>query len=134
MVVSVSPIPSPVASPAPSPVPSPALPVAVPVQSLAQFTDTNLADDETGFSGGLDGAEDGGSGVGFFELDEELASPGLREGVSADTFDLDNNDEEPKAKEGPAKDGLGIAPTVTVGSLPINIIRSGSSFMGTYGH
>ncbi|KIW15675.1 hypothetical protein PV08_05724 [Exophiala spinifera] len=61
-------------SPMPSPLPSPA-----PSPTIAADTDLLASAEESGFSGGLTGADDGGSGVGFFELDEELASPGLRD-------------------------------------------------------
>ena len=88
---------------------------------------------ESGFSGGLDNADDGGSGVGFFELDEELASPGLRDGNPAEAFDLDL-EEDVSEKAAAARVGLGIAPSVQVGSLPIDIVRPSGSFIGSYGH
>jgi hypothetical protein len=130
-----SPVPSPMASPIPSPAPSPALQVSSPLPSPAFSPDPITSAEESGFSGGLNGAADGGSGVGFFELDEELASPALREGNPVDTFDLDHaTEEDSSAKPGAAKLGLGIAPSLTVGSVPIDIVRPGPSFVGSYGH
>ncbi|KIW73574.1 hypothetical protein PV04_01679 [Phialophora macrospora] len=129
----LSPIPSPLASPSPSPSPSPALDGSSPGLSAATSPNIVSSAEETGFSGGLAGADDGGSGVGFFELDEELASPALREGKPAETFDLDL-EEEINEKASAAQAGLGIDPPMQVGSLPINIIRPSSSFVGSYGH
>ncbi|OCT53460.1 hypothetical protein CLCR_10073 [Cladophialophora carrionii] len=132
----VSPIPSPLASPSPSPSPSPALQGSSPRLSPAGSpSPTPSSADETGFSGGLAGADDGGSGVGFFELDEELASPGLRDGNPVETFDLDMEDEVlVNEKASAAQQGLGIIPSVQVGSVPIDIVRPSSSFVGSYGH
>ena len=129
----ISPMPSPLASPRPSPVPSPAFRGTSP--SASPQPSPNLASlaDESGFSGGLDGALDGGSGVGFFELDEELASPGLRDSNPVETFDLDL-EEDMSEKAGAAKAGLGIVPSLQVGSVPIDIVRPSGSFVGSYGH
>ena len=135
----VSPMPSPLGSPNPngpartrdhsvsttSPLPSPSLAHATLISSPA----------ESGFSNGLAASEDGGSGVGFFELDEELASPGLREGNPVESFDL-------VGEEDMRNMGLGIGrekkenevPSVMVGSVPIDIVGRGSAFVGSYGH
>jgi hypothetical protein len=129
----ISPIPSPLASPSPSPAPSPALDGSSPSLSAASSPNVVSSTEETGFSGGLAGADDGGSGVGFFELDEELASPALRDGKPAETFDLDL-EEEINEKANAAKAGLGLDSSMQVGSVPINIIRPSSSFVGSYGH
>ncbi|EXJ64055.1 hypothetical protein A1O7_00390 [Cladophialophora yegresii CBS 114405] len=133
----VSPIPSPLASPSPSSSPSPALhgssPHLSPVESPSLVPSS--VDETTGFSGGLAGADDGGSGVGFFELDEELASPALREGKPVETFDLDVEEEGVNENAaGATRHGLGIIPSVQVGSVPIDIVRPSSSFIGSYGH
>ena len=127
----ISPVPSPLASPNPSPRPSPALRGVSPGPlSPPPLT----SPDESGFSGGLNGADDGGSSVGFFELDEELASPALRDGKPAEGFDVDIPEDDLDEKSG-ARAGLGIesVPSVQVGSVPINIVRSGS-WIGSYGH
>lgn len=128
----VSPMPSPLASPSPSPVPSPALRGSSPSSSPQSSPGLSSAE-ESGFSGGLNDAEDGGSGVGFFELDEELASPGFRDGKPVENFDLDL-EQEVNEKGHTARTGLGIVPSVTVGSVPIDIIRPTGSFIGSYGH
>ncbi|KIV90595.1 hypothetical protein PV10_07880 [Exophiala mesophila] len=61
---------SPAMSPLPSPSPSPS-PV---INGVPASTG-----DDSGFAGALLASDDGGSGVGFFELDEELASPAFTE-------------------------------------------------------
>ena len=128
----VSPMPSPLASPNPSPSQSPALRgTSPPAASPASSPRPIPSPDESGFSGGLSGADDGGSGVGFFELDEELASPALREGKPAEGFDLDIEDEL-NEKAGRDRRGLETVPSVQVGSVPINIVRN--SWVGSYGH
>ncbi len=129
----VSPMPSPLASPSPSPVPSPAFRRTSPSSSPQPSPNLASLAEESGFSNGLDGAEDGGSGVGFFELDEELASPGLRDGNPVENFDLDL-EEDSSEKAGAARMGLGIVPSLKVGSVPIDIIRPSGSFIGSYGH
>ncbi|KIW24605.1 uncharacterized protein PV07_10309 [Cladophialophora immunda] len=134
----ISPIPSPLASPNPSPSPSPALNGSSPSPSPLQSPRLISSPDESGFSGGLVGAVDGGSGVGFFELDEELASPALREGQPAEAFDLEVEDEisekigRDSAEAG--EKGLGIVPTLQVGSVPIDIVRPSGSWIGSFGH
>ncbi|OAP58412.1 hypothetical protein AYL99_07502 [Fonsecaea erecta] len=134
----ISPIPSPLASPNPSPSPSPALNGSPPSSSPLQSPRLISSPDESGFSGGLVGAVDGGSGVGFFELDEELASPALREGRPAESFDLEI-EEEISEKIGRdsvevREQGLGIIPSVQVGSVPIDIVRPSGSWVGSFGH
>ncbi|KAJ9608324.1 hypothetical protein H2200_007312 [Cladophialophora chaetospira] len=128
----ISPMPSPLASPNPSPAPSPALRGSSPPSSPLPSPGLVSSPNESGFSGGLDNADDGGSGVGFFELDEELASPALRDGQPAENLDLDLDDEV--SEKDAAKKGLGIVPSVTVGSVPIDIVRPSGSFIGSYGH
>lgn len=134
-----SPIPSPQPSPSPSPSPtingtsnstlnsdSPALPSPALLSSP----------DESGFSGGLSGAEDGGSGVGFFELDEELASPALREG-KVPTFDLEVDSgglESVDFNDKMEMDGEIKTGSFKSGSVPINIVRPTGSWVGSFGH
>ncbi|KIX93450.1 uncharacterized protein Z520_10869 [Fonsecaea multimorphosa CBS 102226] len=134
----ISPIPSPLASPSPSPTPSPALNGGSPSASPLQSPRLISSPDESGFSGGLVGAADGGSGVGFFELDEELASPALRDGRPAEAFDLEVEDEiSEKIGRDPAgagEKGLGIIPQVQVGSVPIDIVKPSGSWVGSFGH
>jgi hypothetical protein len=109
----------------PSPLSSPALSHATLISTPA----------ESGFSNGLTASEDGGSGVGFFELDEELASPGLREGKVVEMFDLEGpGEDEPEDRLGLGIRRTDSAASVTVGSVPIDIVPRGSSFVGSYGH
>ncbi|EXJ72680.1 uncharacterized protein A1O5_03826 [Cladophialophora psammophila CBS 110553] len=134
----ISPIPSPLASPNPSPSPSPALNGSSPTPSPLQSPRLISSPDQSGFSGGLLGAEDGGSGVGFFELDEELASPALREGRPVEAFDLEIEEEISEKMGRDVTDtgerGLGIVPSVQVGSVPIDIVRPSGSWVGSFGH
>jgi hypothetical protein len=125
----ISPNPSPLASP----MPSPALREASPVMPTPTSSFPQPVPGDSGFAGGLTGADDGGSGVGFFELDEELASPALKEDNPAESFDLELGDEISE-KSGTVGDGLGIVPSLHVGSVPINIVKPSSSFVGSYGH
>lgn len=89
--------------------------------------------------GDLSSAIGGGAVGGFFELDEELASPALdAEKPFMDDFD-DDSSSPVEARRGDAdgKEGLeGTRSRQTYeysGSLPINI-RTSSSFVGSYGH
>ncbi|KIX05908.1 uncharacterized protein Z518_03882 [Rhinocladiella mackenziei CBS 650.93] len=120
----VSPVPSPLPSPSPSPT----------INGSTNFP-VLVSPDESGFSGGLMEAEDGGSGVGFFELDEELASPGLREGKPF-TWELESAPEELDINE---KMGTNeVTPdSFTAGSVPIDIVKPHSisgSWVGSFGH
>lgn len=112
--------------------------------------------DESGFSGGLSHGVDGGSGVGFFELDEELASPDagkvqpfqfdmdndLDATVDAATDSIDTNLTRSKQQIARADDKKrlidGLPSTFGVGSVPIDIVRPSvsvsSSWIGTFGH
>lgn len=146
----ISPIPSPLASPCPSPSPSPAVNGFPPLWSPIPSPGLPITN-ESPFSSGLTGAEDGGSSVGFFELDEELASPSLKDDNPADKFDLDveddtvihHDDKDQALSEVNGTDtsghqettttGLGIIPAVQIGSLPIDIVKPGS-WVGSYGH
>lgn len=119
-------------SPMPSPLPSPA-----PSPTINGDNILLASPEESGFTGGLVGAEDGGSGVGFFELDEELASPGLREKpleaeMEAGLEDVDLNEKVDKDKDEPQ------AGSFSAGSVPINIIRPSGmitpSWVGSFGH
>lgn len=119
---------------------------------------------ETGFTGGLKQNDDGGSGVGFFELDEELASPDSRQATpfefdndadDVDTVDHDNEEmnltkptglglstpatnEEVMAGQKHKWEGGPTTPKFGVGSVPIDIVRPSmsvsSSWVGTFGH
>ncbi|KEF59594.1 uncharacterized protein A1O9_04440 [Exophiala aquamarina CBS 119918] len=123
---------SPAVSPLPSPSPSPT------INGLAPSTD------ESGFSGDLVASVDGGSGVGFFELDEELASPAFTEDRSFDLVRVESEDRsrvdddlllDEKKRGGTLLDGDVQAGGFAVGSVPINIVRHPTgSWMGSYGH
>ncbi len=143
----ISPIPSPLPSPNPSPVidgtsssehnanSSVAPPLSSPALLLSSPT-------ESGFSGGLFGAEDGGSGVGFFELDEELASPALRDG-KVPTFDFETGGDpgfledadapNPNDMRNGNRDTNHIG-SFKAGSVPIDIVRPTGSWVGSFGH
>ncbi|KAK5021206.1 hypothetical protein LTS07_011202 [Exophiala sideris] len=120
-------------SPMPSPLPSPA-----PSPTINGDNILLASPEESGFSGGLVSSEDGGSGVGFFELDEELASPGIREKpfeaeMEAGTLeDVDLNEKIEKDKD-ELQSG-----SFTAGSVPINIVRPSGmmtpSWVGSFGH
>lgn len=105
-------------------------------------------------------ADDGGSGVGFFELDEELASPGLRdrpfeeeaeieevEDIDVDaeastTEDMWRDDDDGKripfgrdeGDEGFGAAATGLGSSVAAGSVPIDIVRPTGSWVGSFGH
>jgi len=99
--------------------------------------------DRSGFSGGLSEALDGGSGVGFFELDEELASPSTGE---AKPFEFQETEDvglhDPNTADEPSQAGQGKrvgAGSFAAGSVPINIVRPSmhsitGSWVGTFGH
>ncbi|KIW44671.1 uncharacterized protein PV06_03126 [Exophiala oligosperma] len=133
-------------SPMPSPLPSPA-----PSPTIAADNDNSLlaSAEESGFSGGLTGADDGGSGVGFFELDEELASPGLREksmelelGIDSQVGGSDGEGRRRRREDGGGGDDESTnkmtTGSFTSGSVPIDIIRpTGTitpSWVGSFGH
>ena len=83
----------------------------------------------------IDGADDGGSGVGFFELDEEIASPGFGE---VRPFDFDDVDESPDSTRdkriGSDDDFFKKQAFEYSGSVPIDIVRPSSSWVGSFGH
>jgi hypothetical protein len=119
----------------PSPLPSPA-----PSPTINGDNILLASPEESGFTGGLTGAEDGGSGVGFFELDEELASPGIREKpleAEMETAGLEDVDLNEKVDKDKDKDELQ-AGSFSAGSVPINIIRPSGmmtpSWVGSFGH
>ncbi|KAL6249801.1 hypothetical protein RBB50_003656 [Rhinocladiella similis] len=132
---------SPMPSPLPSPAPSPTITVDNALLASAE---------ESGFSGGLTGADDGGSGVGFFELDEELASPGLRERPMELEIGIDSQVDSARdgraqgRGRGEGKDGddgdhestskMTTGSSFTSGSVPIDIIRPTGSWVGSFGH
>ncbi|KIW49810.1 hypothetical protein PV05_11455 [Exophiala xenobiotica] len=125
-------------SPMPSPLPSPAPSPTINGDSILLVS---ASPDESGFSGGLSGADDGGSGVGFFELDEELASPGLREkpmeleGEGDLDKDLTDGGASAKAARREENEGVG---SFRSGSVPIDIVRPNGmmtpSWVGSFGH
>ncbi|KAJ9495210.1 hypothetical protein H2202_009237 [Exophiala xenobiotica] len=132
-------------SPMPSPLPSPAPSPTINGDNILLGSGGGSASpDESGFSGGLSGADDGGSGVGFFELDEELASPGLRE----KPMELELDDKDLLADGGASgKSGGGrrednnegvTAGSFRSGSVPIDIVRPNGmitpSWVGSFGH
>ncbi|KAK5045777.1 hypothetical protein LTR84_008870 [Exophiala bonariae] len=123
---------SPAISPLPSPSPSPTINGIV------------ASADESGFSGGLAASVDGGSGVGFFELDEELASPAFAEDRSFEFSKVEGQDEakvdedffldEKKAEVALTGDEVQVG-SFAAGSVPININRHPTgSWIGSYGH
>lgn len=123
---------SPAVSPLPSPSPSPTINGLV------------ASAEESGFSGGLAASLDGGSGVGFFELDEELASPAFAEDRSFDSLRVETQDQakvdedllldEKQADIALSGDDIQVG-SFAAGSVPINIIRHPTgSWIGSYGH
>ena len=85
----------------------------------------------------LDQADDGGSGVGFFELDEEIASPGFG---AVRPFEMDEADDlqEDETAKGRWKQGDYFEDEKGQtyeygGSVPIDIRPTGS-WVGTFGH
>ena len=83
----------------------------------------------TGLVDGFKG-QDGGSGVGFFELDEELEGVETVEGVG---FDEEHGMEslEPGEDEGVRTEKQTYE---YGGSVPIDIVRPSSSWVGSFGH
>jgi hypothetical protein len=103
------------------------------------------SDDDSTIPGDLFAAEDGGSGVGFFELDEELGSPGFTEERGFD-FAVEDAEED---LEDEKKGGLNVDVDVdddvdekftvgsfAAGSVPIDIVRPtiSGSWIGSFGH
>ncbi|EXJ89328.1 hypothetical protein A1O3_02395 [Capronia epimyces CBS 606.96] len=117
----ISPNPSPLHSPSPSPT----------IEGTSGSP--AVSPEESGFTGGLAQADDGGSGVGFFELDEELASPGLREKPLEQELEVDPLPEEAVADE-KADGEVGLSSSFAAGSLPIDIVRPSGSWIGSFGH
>jgi hypothetical protein len=92
----------------------------------------------------LDQADDGGSGVGFFELDEEIASPGFG---AVRPFELDEDEDDHPSQN---NHGARRASTTSIedmeseqymkqtyvysGSVPINIVKPSGSWVGSFGH
>ena len=99
-------------------------------------------DSSRGFHDGLRQAEDGGSGVGFFELDEELESPGLMDRFAlgdedhlTNALDDGGSGSEKTRQKSSKADEEGKEPeygSFGAGSVPINIVSK--SFIGSYGH
>lgn len=121
----LSPMPSPLPSPSPSPT------------TEGSSSSLLASPDESGFTDGLSQADDGGSGVGFFELDEELASPGFREKpleqeLEVDPFLEDGVVDEKRVGAGDGEVGLGSS--FGAGSVPIDIVRPTGSWIGSFGH
>jgi len=94
---------------------------------------------ESGFSGGLQEADDGGSGIGFFELDEELAGPGMHEVRPFELADeAIDEDGETEGDVGGVRDAggaraikeYGSTGFTGAGSLPIDIVRPTGSWTG----
>jgi hypothetical protein len=88
-------------------------------------------------------AVDGGSGVGFFELDEEIASPGFGEVRPFDFDDGSLSEDQSKAddKLQQTRDDLDLDEEAYLkttyelsGSVPINISRPTGSWIGSFGH
>ena len=108
----------------------------------ASGADPNLS--PKSFEDTLDQADDGGSAVGFFELDEEIASPGFGEvrPFEIDDGDVDDPREEEKGRGRGSRgrhDGHGWADGKGNvyeygGSVPINIVRPSGSWIGSFGH
>ncbi|EXJ95357.1 hypothetical protein A1O1_00477 [Capronia coronata CBS 617.96] len=117
----LSPMPSPLPSPSPSPT------------TEGSSSSLLASPDESGFAKGLDQADDGGSGVGFFELDEELASPGLREKPFELELEVDPISEDGGVDE-KADSEAGLGSSFGAGSVPIDIVRPTGSWIGSFGH
>lgn len=118
--------------------------------SNIQRSDSGSSEGSVNVSGPLQEAADGGSGVGFFELDEELDSPSLGEDRLFTQDDNENDAHDPPAEAADDimdaekksannqvdDDDLGGEElkygSFSAGSLPINIISS--KFVGSYGH
>jgi hypothetical protein len=88
-------------------------------------------------------AVDGGSGVGFFELDEEIASPGFGEVRPFEFDDGSASEGQSKADEKlkHTRDDLDLDEEAYLkttyelsGSVPINISRPTGSWIGSFGH
>jgi hypothetical protein len=88
-------------------------------------------------------AVDGGSGVGFFELDEEIASPGFGEVRPFEFDDGPASEDQNKAHEKlkHTRDDLDLDEEAYLkttyelsGSVPINISRPSGSWIGSFGH
>ena len=92
------------------------------------------------FSSGLGAAEDGGSSVGFFELDEELKSPRKGEVQRFDFDDADPFGGQLSTNAGGRKgrnyseDSDAESTGFKSGSVPIDIIRPTGSWVGSFGH
>lgn len=86
--------------------------------------------------GDLSEAVEGGTGVGFFELDEELASPTVEAGKPfVDDFEEESSPVESRKGEGLDGKGDGTLHTYEYGgSVPIDIVRPSSSWVGSFGH
>ncbi len=100
--------------------------------SPVTLTDPNLS-----ARANLGQADDGGSGVGFFELDEEIASPGFGKVRPFEMDDADDVQEDDRANgSGKRGDYFEDEKGQTYeygGSVPINIRPTGS-WVGSFGH
>jgi hypothetical protein len=89
---------------------------------------------------GLGQAEDRGSGVGFFQLDEEIASPGFVEVLPFETDEVDDLHEEEQGKQRGGRDDdlnedMYMKHTFEYsGSVPIDIVKPSGSWVGSFGH
>lgn len=90
-------------------------------------------------------ADDGGSGVGFFELDEEIASPRFGDvrpfemDEMDDGVDQDDRGDKPGRRDiGSQRDIYRPSSTSTAyeysGSVPIDIVKPTGSWVGSFGH
>lgn len=89
-----------------------------------------------GIPGDLTEAVENGPGVGFFELDEELNSPAVDAGKPfLDDFEEESSPVE--SRKGDALEEKGERALLTYeygGSVPIDIVRPSSSWVGSFGH
>jgi hypothetical protein len=86
--------------------------------------------------GDLTDAVESGTGVGFFELDEELSSPAM-EAAQPFVDDFDEESSPVEARKGGELDEKSDRSLLTYeysGSVPIDIVRPSSSWVGSFGH
>lgn len=86
--------------------------------------------------GDLTEAVGGASGVGFFELDEELSSPAM-EAAQPFMEDFEEDSSPVESRRGDNLNEKGHESLLTYeygGSVPINIVRPSSSWVGSFGH
>jgi hypothetical protein len=76
---------------------------------------------------------DSSTGVGFFELDEELESPGL-DSAAPFVEDFEEESSPVESRRGSASGEKSLQTYEYSGSVPIDIVRPSSSWVGSFGH